>query len=569
MKILNLKNEFNDLNRLRVILGVIFEAGGGILIEKMKLKYLVPWKCRIHCFFNPPQAKNCLLNMQGEIKTLSPDILRIVLEKLGPTFIKLGQVLSLRADIVGEKISQELSKLQSDVRPFAYEKAKQIIVEEFQTTPEKLFKFFEKKPIAAASLAQVHRAHLKNGTEVAVKIQRPNIKTIIEQDIHILFSLAHLAERFVPELRPYQPLQIIKEFADWTLRELNFKIEGNNAERFRFAFKDNPHINIPAIYWELTTCRMLTMDFVHGVKADNVDGIRKLGSDPKQLALNGVGAVFQQFLIDGFFHADPHPGNFFAMKNNVLCLHDFGMVGYLTPDQRKELVSCFVAFENKDIDNFLKHFMHLAITSEKSNISGFQKDASEILSELLFTPNQSSIAWAFFRLINKGAKREIKFPADLALFGKAIITTEAMGMKLYPQFDLNKELQPFVEKALKAYLDPKKALQTLKTDIFDYLGFLKTLPEKTQGLLQKIEKGDISVKIDATELLGIKTEFDRQNDLRILGAATIILFFISIIFAYLEGGKSVGRMPFSAIGLIISMFLFFWLAVQIIKKPKE
>ena len=323
------------------------------------------------------------------------------------------------------------------------------------------------------SLAQVHRAHLKDGTEVAVKIQRSNIKTIIEQDIHILFSLAHLAERFVPEPRPYQPLRVIKEFADWALRELNFKVEGNNAERFRFAFKDNQYIHIPIIYWELTTPRILTMEFAHGVKADDKAGIRKLGSNPKQLALNGVGAFFQQFLIDGFFHADPHPGNFFAMKDNVLCLHDFGMVGYLTPEQRKELVSCFVAFENKDIDGYLKHFMHLAMTSEKSDISGFQKDASEILSKLFFTPDQPSIAWAFFRLINKGAQREIKFPADLALFGKAIITTEAMGMKLYPQFDFNKELQPFVEKALRAYLDPIKAIQTLKNDFTLYhLGYL-------------------------------------------------------------------------------------------------
>lgn len=569
MNVLNLKNKISDLNRLRTILGIIFEAGGGILIEKMKLKYLVPWKCRIHCFFNPPQLSKCIVQMRGDDQKLSPEVLRIVLEKLGPTFIKLGQVLSLRADVVGEEISLELSKLQSDVSLFTYEEVRQIVIEEFRVSPEKLFKSFDKKPVAAASLAQVHMAHLEDGTEVAVKIQRPNIKPTIEQDIHILFSLAHLTERFVPELRPYQPLRIVKEFADWTLRELDFKIEGNNAERFRFAFKDNHYINIPIIYWDLTTPKVLTMDFIHGVKADDISGIRKLNSDPKQLALHGLGAMFQQFLIDGFFHADPHPGNFFAMKGNMLCLHDFGMVGFLTPEQRKELVSCFVAFESKDIDSFFKHFMHLATTSEKSDISGFQKDAAEILSELLFTPNQPSIAWAFFRLINKGARREISFPADLALFGKAIITTEAMGLKLYPQFDFNKEFKPFVERALRTYLDPRRALQTLKTDIFDYLGFLKTLPEKTQSLLQKIEKGDLEVKIDATELLGIKTEFDRQNDVRVLGTATIALFVISAAFSYLEGVKSIGGIKFSSIVLSISVFLLFWLGARIIKKPKE
>jgi len=286
MNILNLKNKISDLNRLRIILGVIFEAGGGILIEKMRLKYLVSWKCRLHCFFNPPKSKNCLIKMSGGDYVFSPEILRFVLEKLGPTFIKLGQILSLRADVVGEEISEELAKLQSDVRPFSYESARQIIIEEFKSPPENFFKSFAKKPVAAASLAQVHRAHLKDGTEVAVKIQRPNIRSIIEQDIHILFSLGHLAERFIPELRPYQPLRIIKEFADWTLRELDFKIEGNNAERFRFTFKDNHYINIPTIYWELTTPRILTMEFVHGVKANDVAGICKLGSDPKQLALS-------------------------------------------------------------------------------------------------------------------------------------------------------------------------------------------------------------------------------------------------------------------------------------------
>jgi len=569
MNVLNFKKRISDLSRLRAILGIVFEAGGGVFIERLKLKHLVPWKCRIHCFFNPLQSKNCLLQMAGETETFSPEILRIVLEKLGPTFIKLGQVLSLRADVVGQEISQELSKLQSNVPPFSYGEARQIIIEEFKAPPEEIFKSFENKPVAAASLAQVHRAYLKNGTEVAVKIQRPNIKNIIEQDIHILFSLGHLAERFIPEVRSYQPLRIIKEFADWTLRELDFKVEGNNAERFRFAFKDNHNINIPIIYWDLTTTRVLTMDFIHGVKANDVEGIKKLDSDPKQLALAGLGTMFQQFLIDGFFHADPHPGNFFAMKNNMLCLHDFGMVGHLTPEQRKELVSCFMAFEDKDIDGFLKHFMHLATTSEKSDASGFQKDAAEILSELFFTPKQPSIAWSFFRLINKGAKREIKFPVDLALFGKAIITTEAMGLKLYPQFDLNKELQPFVEKAFKAYFDPKKTLQTLKSDIFDYLGFLKTLPEKTQILLQKFEKGDIGVKIDASELLGIKTEFDRQNNSRILGSVTIALFIISLVFVYFEGKKSIGGVSFSAIGLTTAVILFFWLLARIIKKPKQ
>lgn len=568
MSPLSIKSNVSDLNRLRKILAVIFEAGGGILIEKVQLKYLVPWSCRIHCFFFRRSAKKCLMQMRGDGQVISPKILREVLEKLGPTFIKLGQVLSLRADLVGEDISNELSKLQSDVTPFSYDDARRIITEELKQAPEKIFKSIKKKPIAAASLAQVHRAHLKDGTKVAVKVQRPSIRRIIEQDIHILFYLAHLAERFVPELRRYQPLRIVKEFTDWTLRELDFRAEGNNAERFRFAFKDNEHIKIPLIYWDYTTPRVLTMEFVHGVKANDLAGIKKLAVNPRQLALYGVGAVFQQFLIDGFFHADPHPGNFFALKDDVLCLHDFGMVGYLTPEQRKELVSCFVAFVDKNIDAFFKHFMHLAIIFDKSDVAGFQKDVSNILSEFFFSPNQPSVARVFFRIINKGTGNYIGFPADLALFGKAIITTEAMGLKLYPKFNFNKELQPFVDKALKFYLDPRRTLQSLKTDVFDYLGFLKTLPERTQTLLQKLEKGEVSIKFDATELLEFKKEFDRQNDLRMLGMVLVAILLVTGGFLYLEGARTIFGLRLSAIGVIVSAVLFVWFIAKLSKKPK-
>jgi len=567
MSFFGLKSKVSDLNRLRKILAVIFEAGGGILVEKTRLKYLVPWSCRIHCFFYPRAPKKCLVEMRGEEQVISSEILREVLEKLGPTFIKLGQVLSLRADLVGEEISNELSKLQSDVTPFSYDEARQIITEELKQSPEKVFKSIEKRPIAAASLAQVHRAHLKNGAEVAVKVQRPDIRRTIERDIHILFYLAHLVERFVPELRPYQPLRVVKEFADWTLRELDFKAEGNNAERFRFAFKENSHIKIPIIYWDYTTPRVLTMEFVHGVKANDLAGIKKLATDSRQLALYGVGAVFQQFLIDGFFHADPHPGNFFALKGDVFCLHDFGMVGYLTQEQRKELVSCFVAFVDKNIDSFFKHFMHLVITSEQSDTDGFQKDVSAILSEFFFSPNQPSVAWAFFRIINKGARHGIGFPADLALFGKAIITTEVMGLKLYPEFNFNKELQPFVDKALKFYLDPRRTLKTLKTDVFDYLEFLKTLPERTQEMLKKIESGTLSVKFDSKELLEFKREFDRQNDLRVLGAAVVAVFFATAIFFYLEGRKTVGGLSVSTLSIILLSVLFIWFIAKVSKKP--
>lgn len=559
-----------DLNRLRKILVIVFESGGGLLVDRLRLKYLVPFWSRVRRWASRPPAGPELMRVEGTQPILSPPVLRSVLERLGPTFVKLGQVLSLRADLVGEELSAELSKLHSDVPPFPYETARQIIKEELGAFPEDLFQSFEDKPTAAASLAQVHRAFLKDGTEVAVKIQRPGIRKIIEQDIHILYYLAGLTERFVPEWRIYRPTSIVKEFADWTLRELDFSAEGHNAERFRFIFKENPSITIPKIYWEFTTPRILTMEFSHGVKSDEIEKVRAFGVDTKQLASIGVDAFFRQFFIAGVFHADPHPGNFFVMPDGSLCLHDFGMVGYLDQASRRELLSCLVAFVNKDIEGYYRHLLHMAIVDDaRSDVVAFQKDVAGILSEFFFADRPPSVAWAFFRVINKGAQNGIRFPGDLALFGKALVTTEAMGLKLHPGFNITEELEPFVKKALIEYCSPKKVWQRLKTDFLDGLGALTTFPERVQNVLTKIEQGEIGIKLDAGDLQGIKKEFDRQNDLRILGIVLTAVVFGTLGLLYVEGRTILWGVPLSRIGIGVSIVLAAWFVVRLSQGPRE
>ncbi len=559
--------KFADLNRLRRILIVVFESGGGLLVDRLRLKYFVPLWSRVRRWVRRQPSGPELMRMEGALPILSPPVLRAVLERLGPTFVKLGQVLSLRADLVGEDMSAELSKLHSDVQPFPYDTVRRIVKDELGGFPEDVFRSFEDKPVAAASLAQVHRAWLKDGTEVAVKVQRPAIRKTIEQDIHILYYLAGLAERFVPEWRIYRPTSIVREFADWTLRELDFTAEGRNAERFRFIFKENPSITIPKIYWEFTTPRILTMEFSHGVKSDEIEKVLAFGVDTKQLASIGVDAFFQQFFIAGFFHADPHPGNFFVMPNGSLCLHDFGMVGYLDQTSRRELLSCLVSFVNQDIEAYTKHVLHLAITDEQSDVTSFEKDVAAILSEFFFSEQQPSVAWAFFRVINKGAQNGIRFPADLALFGKALVTTEAMGLKLYPGFDFNKELEPFLNKALRGYFSPTRALQRIETNLLDYAGALTDLPERMQNVLVKVEKGEIGVKLDAGDLQGIKREFDRQNDLRILGIVLTAVFFGTFGLLYLEGKRTLLGISLSHLGIALFAVLLVWFVIRLKQGP--
>jgi ubiquinone biosynthesis protein len=399
-------------------------------------------------------------------------------------------------------------------------------------------------------------------------VQRPGIRKIITQDIHLLSYLARLAERFIPEIRLYQPVQVVWEFADWTVRELDFTAEGHNAERFAFIFKDNPHIYIPRIFWAYTTPRVLTMAFSHGVKIDAIEQIQQFGVDTKHVASIGVDAFFQQFFISGFFHADPHPGNFFVMPDGRLCLHDFGMVGYVDQAARRELVSCLVCFVHKDIEGYTRHLLHLALLDEHSDVRSFEKDVATILSEFFFSDRQPSVAWAFLRVINLGAQHGIRFRADLALFGKALVTTEAMGQKLYPAFEVNKALEPLVHKALQDYFSPRRALRAWKGDILDMLGLWGELPERVHHVLTKLEKGEIGIKLDADDLQGIKQEFDRQNDLRVLGIVVTAVFFGTFGLLYLEGKTTLVGIPLSTLGIALLVFLLGWFLLRLRRGPR-
>lgn len=480
----------SSLRRLQFILTKVFLFGGGMLLQRLRLLPFIPLRLRLRHAIGPKNEDSDLVWVRDHRFAFSPVRLRRLLETLGPTFIKLGQVLSLRPDLVGPDLSRELSKLQSQVAAFSFKDATRIIDEEFHRPPYALFAAIDPEPIAAASLSQVHRGQLTDGTDVAIKIQRPGIRKVMEQDIRILRFLARLAHRFIPEIRPFQPRRFVEEFADWTARELDFVIEGHNAERFRFAFWQNDHIKIPTVYWDFTTPRVLTMELIDGVRADDLSAIDEKGLDRKELALYGVDAQLQQFLLDGFFHGDPHPGNSFALDGNVLCFYDFGIVGYLNEGQRRELLGCFVAFADKDIEGFLRHFLHLSHAGPQSNISAFYRDGSAILAEVFFSPTSSSLAWIFFRLINSAVIRQIRVPVDLALFGKALITTEAMGKMLYPEFDFTEHLTPFVAKAFKAYLNPERFRRFLTRDFFDWIGVLQELPELLRRLAAKSQRSD-------------------------------------------------------------------------------
>jgi len=560
MAILNLKSKIEDLNRLRQIITVFFEAGFGFIIDRLRLRYLVPLRLRLSQRFKRLKAP-----AKPEIKP--PQVrLRESFEKLGPSFMKLGQILSLRPDLVGFEYAKELEKLQSRAATFSFEQVEKIIQKEFGRPIGELFKSFEKKAFAAASLAQVHRAVLKDGTQAAVKVQRPNVEETIKKDIHILFFLAFLLEKYIPESKPLRPTQVVKEFAAWTMRELDFKVEATNTERFRYNLKDEPDIKIPKVYWDLTSQKVLTMEFVDGVKLDEEERLAKMKLSRELLASNAVKVLLKQFLIDGFFHADPHPGNFFVLKNNIICLHDFGMVGYVSPEMRSEMVSYFMSFINQDMENSLKHLLDVAEVREGSDVEGFKQEVSSILSAWFYSPAKESIATSFFKAISASVKYNIVFPSNLVLLGKAMLATEAMAKRFYPKFDFNEQFAAFVGMVYRSAFDPRAAAKDFQDNMFDYLAFLKKLPEHTLKLLEKFEKGDIGVKINIEEFIEVKEEIDRQNDVRILAGLTAITLLTSALVMNIEEARIFG-ISLGRIGLLIGFVLIIWL-FNLVRKNK-
>ncbi|HAM95872.1 TPA: hypothetical protein DCP13_03120 [Candidatus Azambacteria bacterium] len=560
MAILNLKSKIEDLNRLRQIITVFFEAGFGFIIDRLRLRYLVPLRLRLSQRFKRLKAP-----AKPEIKP--PQVrLRESFEKLGPSFMKLGQILSLRPDLVGFEYAKELEKLQSRAATFSFEQVEKIIQKEFGRPIGELFKSFEKKAFAAASLAQVHRAVLKDGTQAAVKVQRPNVEETIKKDIHILFFLAFLLEKYIPESKPLRPTQVVKEFAAWTMRELDFKVEATNTERFRYNLKDEPDIKIPKVYWDLTSQKVLTMEFVDGVKLDEEERLAKMKLSRELLARNAVKVLLKQFLIDGFFHADPHPGNFFVLKNNIICLHDFGMVGYVSPEMRSEMVSYFMSFINQDMENSLKHLLDVAEVREGSDVEGFKQEVSSILSAWFYSPAKESIATSFFKAISASVKYNIVFPSNLVLLGKAMLATEAMAKRFYPKFDFNEQFAAFVGMVYRSAFDPRAAARDFQDNMFDYLAFLKKLPEHTLKLLEKFEKGDIGVKINIEEFIEVKEEIDRQNDVRILAGLTAITLLTSALVMNIEEARIFG-ISLGRIGLLIGFVLIIWL-FNLVRKNK-
>lgn len=491
-----------------------------------------------------------------------PVRIRTLFERLGPTFVKFGQMLSVRSDLVGTELATELSKLQRDAKPFALVQAHRELIAKFSS--------FEQKPFAAASLAQVHRAKLKNGARVAVKIQRPGIRAIIEKDLHIMALLARLLEEHFPDIKAIRPMRLVREFADWTVRELDFEVEGSNIDRFRHNFAENPRVRVPRVFWQYSSREVLVMELIEGTRIDDAAALKRKKINPRALAEVGIAAAFQQFFIDGFFHSDPHPGNFVALPGPatpVLVFHDFGQVGYLSRATRSALVSCLNAYLAHDTESYTTHLLDLAEIGPESDVPAFRRDVQNVLDRVMYKPvAKKRVSAAFAEVFGLAVRNGIYFSTDLVLWSKALLTIEAVGRKLAPDFDLDGALQSAIASSVKTELSPRRIAKDLQTEFIDYVNFTRSLPERLGNVLKKVETGNLGVRLDFGELRDLKREFDRQNDERVL-ALVVVALFIGSAAILSSSALTASGLLFGRIGLAASGILFLWLLKQVSYKP--
>ena len=551
----NIIKEVRDLKRFNEILKVLFEEGFDFLLVKIGMSSRVPLTKRIK-------------KRLKEKKDLKPEVmLRKTLERLGPTFIKFGQLLSVRPDLVPKEYAKELEKLQDSVPPFPYSEAKSIIEKELGKGVEHLFLDFEKTPIASASISQVHKATLKTGEKVAVKVQRPNVKEIMETDIEIMVYIARLLENHIEAISRFKPTKIVQEFRDWTEKELDFKLEARNAKRFYENFKKSKTVYIPKVYDELTSGKVLTLEFIEGIELHNLREVKKSKVNFEEVIKNGFEAIMTQVFVHGIFHADPHPGNIIIRKNNSIAFVDFGIVGYFDEKLKSKCIDLLYGIVEQDEEIIMDTLVGMGMESG-TDYEQLTADIGFIIQPLQNTSiKEIKISKVIEEILDIGLRHKIRVPVSFVLFGKTIVTLEGVALEYNPNFKLVETSKPFIEKLIAKRSSPLYMWKKFVHDMYRYRKFAEEFPEKAERALDKIQRGTIKVDIEDTDIKKLALEIDRSSNRVAYGLLIAALLITSAILINIEKGPTVLGVPLLAFFsfFFASMFLFV-LVVSILRE---
>ncbi|MBT9568691.1 MAG: phosphotransferase [Thiobacillus sp.] len=549
-----------DLPRLHEIAGVMIRYGWGDLVRVLGISGVLERAGRVLHWHS-----------ESEINRLdAPVRIRRALEELGPTFVKLGQLLATRVDMFPPHWIAEFEKLHSQVPAVPYETLHPYLVAALKGEPNEVFAEFDPVPMAAASIAQVHRARLKDGTAVVVKIRRPGIEAVIRADLRILEHAAKLLESEAPDLRRYDPVQIVAQFRRSLNRELDLAKEARNIGQFARNFADDPLVTIPQVYWEFTNDRVNVQEEIVGMSGVSPDNLRAHGLDPRVLAARGADTVLRMVLEHGYFHADPHPGNVLFLPANRIGMIDFGMVGMLTHTRRNQIVDMLNGLTHMDEQALLQ------VLLDWSNDSVGDEDrlAYEV-AELL--QNYDDLQLKDVRigaLLNDITAlmrdNNLVLPADLTLLFKTLITLEGLGQQLDPEFHMIDNVTPFVERIIQQRYTPQALFARGRESVREALEVVADLPRDLRRVLRDVRRGRIKIDLDLKRLDHFGHQLDRASNRITMGILTASLVVGSSIIMTVDGGPKLFGLPlFGLLGFLIAFFNSLWIIFSIWRSGKH
>ena len=494
--------------------------------------------------------------------------MRLSFEELGPTFIKFGQLLASRPDLVPQDYLEEMSLLQDQVQTLDFSVIESVLAEELGPDWKNNFSMIEEKPLGSASIAQVHRAQLKTGESIVLKVQRPGIVQTINDDLNVLYFIAELLETYIPELRPFNPTGMVDEYFKTLELETNFVVEANNIRKFKENFKKEENVLIPEVYFDLITERVLVMQELQGKRLSQGDALQQHGVVAEEIIKLGLRAYLKMVFIDGFFHGDLHAGNFFVFPNNKIGLIDFGVVGRLNSKAQTAIVNMLLALSKEDYGQLAYEYVDLAPFSEEVNVDLFAKELQSLISPYFgLTTKHMNIGRILMSSSSVAATHGLSLPTELMMFFKSIVSIEGLGQKIVTDFDFLQNTLSMVSEVAQSQFQPTKFIDEAHSVFRDSRGFLKTLPRQLNMMVRRLNTPGYRAKVHVEGIEEFRRSFEISFNLLFLGIIIASLIVSSSLIYTHEATWMIQGMPaLSLIGYVVAAALGIVAFINYIKK---
>ncbi len=546
-----------NLGRSRQIATVLLMHGFGDVLERLHLGPYVQWGKRIVFWWR----------MEETVPRRSrAERIRLALESLGASFIKFGQVMSTRPDLLPPDVIAELSKLQESVPPFPSDVALQVLRDEFGVSADELFAEFDPQPIAAGSLAQVHQAVHHDGSKVAVKIRRPNIIRDVEADLCLMQDLAQMIENHIPEAQTFDPVGLVNQFTRTIRREMNFIREGRTIKEFSRMFRNDATLVVPEVYEELTTEAVITMTFVGGCRTDDKAGLKQMGLATRPLATNGARIFMKQAFELGVFHGDPHPGNIRILRDGSVCLLDYGMVGTLDEETRETLVDLILAIHRRNVNSAVDLMLILGEAWHPVDVPVLRADLGDFIENYYGIPlERVKVGRMLSDFVAMVAHHGIRFPCDLMLLVRALVALEGVGRDLDPEFNLAEHLAPFIEQVVRERYNPQRLAQKLYAEVKAFTRILHDVPLHVARTIEKLSEDELKIQLEHRGIEHVISELDRSGNRMVIGLVLASLIVASALV--ITRGTEI-TLWFSVPVFAVSSLLGVWLIYGIFRSGR-